>query len=524
MNSLRALCTLLFVSVPVLAGSEAPGALRLTLDEAVQLALRQNPQIEKSRQEIERTRGVVIEVRAQALPQVSSTATYNQQDPALLEGSFGGGGSSSMLGGGAAGVDGTAQGELAAGQQQGGSTATDTNQPGADQSGGAANFEQGEAQGGQQGGSFSVQDKSWRVAFEVRQVIYAGGQVRAALKIAKFTGDSAYFQLRDTVDQVIATTRTQFYTILLNRQLIEVQRQSVALLEDELEDQRNRFEAGTVPKFNVLRAEVELANQRPVLIRARNDYVVAQLRLAKTLAIDYDRTVAGRPPIEAVGALESASVVPPLAAALAVAVERRPFLKVQRQQMLIEVQRIKVAIAGYKPRVSANGGYEFRNSRFSDDLTETVNGWFFGVTGTWDIFDGFETYGQVKQAKARLESAKVNYEDSTQQVALEVQQVWYQLQEAVETIESQQKNVEQATEALRLARERLDAGAGTQLDVLDARVALTRARVTELQARFDYNSARAEFDRVTATGTQVAETFDDPVVKRARAKAEKSRE
>lgn len=523
MNSLRALCALLFLSLPAHAGPETPGVRRLTLDEAVQLALRQSPRIERARQEIERTRGVVIEVRAQALPQVTSTATYNQQDPALLEGSFGGGGRSGagVFGSGAEGVDSTGQGELAAGSTDT-STTTETGQPGADQTGEATTFEQGE-QGGEQGGNFSAQDKSWRVAFEVRQVIYAGGQVRAALKIAKFTEDSVYFQLRDTVDQVVATTRTQFYTILLNRRLIDVQSESVKLLEDELADQQSRFEAGTVPRFNVLRAEVELANQKPQLIRARNDYAVAQLRLAKTLGLDYERSAPGKAPIHAVGTLGGPGPEPTLARAMELAVERRPFLKVQRQQILIEVQRIKVAIAGYKPRLSANAGYEFRNSRLSDDLTETVNGWFFGATGSWDIFDGFETYGQVKQAKARLESAKLNYDDSLRQVELETQEAWYRLQEARETIESQQKNVEQAAEALRLANERLDAGAGTQLDVLDARVALTQAQVTVLQARFDYNSARAEFDRVTATGTQVAETFDDPVVKRARARAEKKR-
>jgi outer membrane protein TolC len=73
--------------------------------------------------------------------------------------------------------------------------------------------------------------------------------------------------------------------------------------------------------------------------------------------------------------------------------------------------------------------------------------------------------------------------------------------------------VEQALEALRLATERLDAGAGTQLDVLDARVALTRARITELQARADYQIALAEFDRVTATDTVYEESFQDPLSK-----------
>lgn len=519
------LCLAVGFSLSAVAGpgSETAAVRQLTLDEAVQIALRQNPQIEKSRQEIERTRGVVIEVRAQALPRVSSTATYTQQDPALLEGSFGGGGAgaaSSEFSG--EGVENSEQMEIetasAADVQLDEANGASAEQRGPERAAVAQNRDQQAQQGGG-----SLQDKSWRVAFEVRQVIYAGGQVRAAMKIARLTEDTAYYQLRDTIDRVIAQVRTEFYTVILNRRLIDVQQESVALLRDQLADQQARLEAGTVPRFNVLRAEVELANQAPLLIRARNEYQVAQLRLAKTLGIDYDRTRPGKPPIDVAGSLAEPSPRIGLAPALATAAARRPFLKIQRQQMLIDVQRIQVALAGYKPRVDVSAGYEFRNSRLAEDLAETVNGWFFGVTGRWDIFDGFETHGQVKQAKARLESSRVNYEDSIRQVEFEVQQAWLRLEEARETIESQQKNVEQAAEALRLAGERLEAGAGTQLDVLDARVALTRARVTVLQAQFDYNTALAEFERVTATATEYPETFADPMATRARARAVKKR-
>jgi outer membrane protein TolC len=490
-------------------GSERVVTGNLTIDRAVEIALRQNPQILQAIQEIERTRGQVIEVRAQALPHVTINANYNQQDKRLLEGSGGGGSrggggfdASALEGGAGGGSDGG--GQSGEGQNGNGSNGSGS---GVDPGVLAALLEQGNAGSGGGGGG----DKSYRVAIEVRQVLYAGGQVRAALSIARFTQDSSYFNLRDTIDRVIAQVRAQFYTILLNRALITVQEESIRLLESQLTDQRNRFEAGTVARFNVLRAEVELANARPELIRARNNYLIAQLQLAKTLGLPPGPN--GQPTFFAVGNLGVSERPLGLNNALQLARERRPFLKIQRLNILIEKEQIQIALAGYKPRLDANGGYELRNSRLSDDLSDTVNGWFFGITGRWDIFDGLETYGRTKQARARLESAKVNYDDSVQQVELEVQQAYANLRQARETIESQQKTVEQALEAVRLASERLSAGAGTQLDVLDARVALTRARTTELQARADYNTALAEFDRVTATDTVYDDTFADPLSK-----------
>lgn len=472
----------------------------LSLDRAVGLALSQNPEILKQLQEIERTRGQVIEIRAQALPHVTLNGSFDAQDKRLLETR-------------SADSSGNTVDLASLFEALGQSTGTDLSSlAGSGDSGSGSSSSTGPS------------NRSYQVSIEVRQVLYAGGQVRAALKIARFTEDSAYFQLRDVVDSIITRTRQQFYQVLLGRALITVQEESIRLLGDQLKDQSNRFEAGTVPRFNVLQAEVALSNARPDLIRAKNNYLIAQLELAKTLGLDPGP--GGKVTFHAVGSLAVADRKLALTDALALARERRPFLKVQRLSILTQKEQIKVALAGYKPRLDANAGYLLRNSSLSDDLDRTVDGWFYGVTGTWNIFDGLETYGRTKQARAQLESAKINYDDSVQQVELEVQQAYANLQTARETIRSQQKNIEQAAEALRLASERLSAGAGTQLDVLNARVQLTQARTTEIQSRADYNSFLAEFDRVTATDTNFDDTFNDPLTRRAakRVKQDVSRE
>ena len=446
----------------------------LTLDRAVDIALKQNPNMLKAIQQIELTRGQIIQVRAQALPQISVNGLYNQTDKALLSGS----------------------GSQSSGSQGGTSPSN----------GNSASGSMGENSSG------GINPKSWEVNIKGTQMLYSGGQVRAAIHIAKFTNDSSYFSLRDTVDSTIATVRQNFYTVLLNRELIKVQEESVKLLGSQLKDQQNRFEAGTVPRFNVLQAEVALANQQPVLIRANGNYYLSLVQLARTLSLDPGPD--GRPTFTAVGELTVSERHYGLGDAINLALEQRPFLKVQRLSILTQKEQVKVALAGYQPKFYANGGALIRSDRFSHQLDETVNGWFFGFTGQWNIFDGLATYGAVKAARASLEQAKINYDDSVQQVQLEVQQAHVKLQTARATIRSGQKTVEQADEALRLASERLAAGAGTQLDVLNAQVQLTTARSTELQARADYNVALADYDRVTATATKYAETFADPLVPR----------
>lgn len=465
----------------------------LTLDEAVSLALRQNPDVLHAKQEIERTRGVVIEVRAQALPQAVVTSAYNQQDINLLRdtgGGSSGGGSSSK-------------------------NSSNSNQNQVSTSGSSSQQAQKQSQSQGETPSFTPQTKTWNVTLTGKQLLYSGGSVGAAIKIARFTQDSSYFSLRETIDAVIARTRTFFCQALVNRELITVQEESVRLLQDQLKDQQIRFEAGTVPRFNVLQAEVALSNEIPNLINAKNAYLISQLNLAKVLGVDYGGATAPVP-FNVVGQLDIEERPISLEQGTAIARAQRAIMKVRRQAILIQVENIKVALAGYKPTLSAQGGYEVRNSRASNSLSDTVNGWFFGVTGSWDIFDGFATYGRAKQARASLEEARIDYNDTWHFVELEVQQAYANLQQAKELMASQEKNVEQAQEAVRLATERLAAGAGTQLDVLSQTVALTTAQTTRLQARSQYIQALADYDRATGYITRYEETFDDPVVEKMR--------
>ena len=555
----------------------------LTLDRAVDIALAQNPNIVTSLQEIQRTRGEIIEVRAAALPQITLSGAYEVQDTRLLKG---GGetpaqnsgsplsgttvgtqsavgstgtvssptnttitqagtpigssapGSGSTSGAAGSGTGTTTTGAVAAaalnsappsggggglnrpdrqpisspstigttGTTSGTGTGTNGNSGSSSNSGASLNQILKEIRNSS---SSPVQDQSWNVTIEVRQVLYAGGQIQAAIRIAQFAQDTAYFQLRDTIDQIIATVRSQFYDVLLNRSLITVQEESVRLLEQQLQDQQNRFEAGTVPRFNVLQAEVALANQRPLLIQARNNYLLAQIQLAKTLGSDPGP--GGKPGFVCVGDLTVPQRHINLPDSLMLARARRPSLKVQRLAILSSAEEIKVELAGYKPQLNAHAGYELRNRNASNEISDTVNGWFLGVTGSWAVFDGFATYGRVKQARSRLEESKSNYEDAEHEVDLEVETAFANLQQAQETIASQQENVREALEAVRLAQERLNAGAGVQLDVLNSQVQLTSARTTELQARANYAISVAEFDRATATDTVYRERFKDPL-------------
>jgi outer membrane protein TolC len=433
-------------------GVSEEGAPVFRVDQAVITALAQNPTVLEALQQIRLTKGVIIQISAEALPQIGPSFNYQWTDPNL--GSSGGG----IVGGGG-------------------------------------------------GGRALRSDIFYDVRLIGTQLVFNYSTFRS-IRGTFFQRDSAYFALRNTIDSTIATVKTQFYQVIVNRELIVVQEDSVSLLESQLKDQQNRFEAGTVPRFNVLQAQVQLYNQIPQLIAARNAYRISVLQLAKTLGLDYTPGPRVRLPLRVSGDLTYNPRKIDLVAAIEEGRRNRPFLKQQRANVLNQIEQVHVAIGSWLPNVNANGGGEWVSSPINSSFGDVSKGWLTTVTGSWPIFDSGMAWGKIQQQRAILSQQEITYDDDVRQVELEIQTAASNLLQNRETVVATQKNLETSAEALRLAKARLDAGAGTQLDVLNAQVQQTTAQSTYLQALFGYISSLAELDRATGAQSTYSERFD----------------
>jgi len=460
-----------------------------TLNQAILTALQRNPTLLNAEQEIKRSKGVIIQVRAQALPQINANANFQWIDPHLT-GARIFGNTSSTSGSTPAAAASHAAASLMEGLP---SQVGDVRAPLAAATPAAIqNVEQS--------------DVSYAISVTGTQLIFNGttfNQIRGTF----FQRDSAYFSFRNILDQLIATVKTQFYQIIVNRDLVTVNEENVHLLEAQLKDQQNRFEAGTVPRFNVLQADVQLHNQIPQLITAQNNLRISKLQLAKTLGLDFQRRFGDRPPLEVIGDMPYIPRPIELADAIEMGKQRRPFLKQARANVLNQLQQVRATAGQWLPNITTTGGGEWVSSPINSSWHDITKGWTALVQGSVPIWDSGAIAGQVIQQRALLSETKITYDDDVRQVELEIQTAYSNLQQNEELVKSQEKNVELADEALRLAKARLDAGAGVQLDVLNATVQLLTAQSTRLQALFGYNSSLAEFDRATGAQSSYSEMF-----------------
>jgi outer membrane protein TolC len=436
MKNLTLFLLLAVLALPVSAAeTNAPAWLSRPLSQAdcINIALAQNAAILKAKSDLESTAGVVIQTRAVALPTLSAGGKYTDEEKSLLQ-----------------------------------------NPPGF---------------------GYPTPHQNWNSGIQIVQGIYEGGKLIAAIQAASATKKQSIAQYDTQVADTLLAVRLAYYDVLLAAQQITVNEASVKLLQKELDDQQRRFDAGTVPHFNVLRADVALANAKPNLFRANSQYRIAKNVLANLLGYNLPRDVMENIPLNLTDTFDVADWNMALPDAIQQALERRTELQDLRQQVILQKLNIVSAKSGYKPTIQAFAGYNWQNSSFSTDIGDEINGWNVGGQLTWNIFDGALTIGKVKQAKAVYKKSETELEDRSRQIELDVRTAYSDFLEAKEVLESQTKVQEQAEEALREANARFDAGTGTQLDVLDAETSLTQARTTQVQALHDCAAARARLER-----------------------------
>jgi outer membrane protein TolC len=423
---------------PVAGLTNQPFAQPLSLPDAVNLALRRNANILRARKDVEAAEGVMIQTRAIAVPKVRLTAHYSAVEESDVE----------------------------------------VPPPP------ATNF------------TFGT-DQSWAGQVRLIQSLYEGGRINSAFRVGRLTREQSVLNYQTAVANTVFEVQTAFFDVLLNAEQIGVQEASIELLERELADTTRRFDAGTVPRFNVLRAEVEVANARPRLIRVRNAFRIAKNNLVNLLGFDVPKETLEDIPLQLAGKLEAEPYQVELPRAIFSALDRRSELGALRKAEALRKEDIVSARSGYKPSLQAYVGYDSHSSVFGPELTDEAHGWITGVQLSWDIFDGFRTRGRIQEAAARYDQAGIELSDAGRRIELEVRTAYSSFTEAREVLESQKKVLEQAEEAVRLASARSEAGAGTQLDVLSAQTALTEARTTQVQALRDFAVARARLERAT---------------------------
>lgn len=329
------------------------------------------------------------------------------------------------------------------------------------------------------------------ISLNYSQTLFDFGKSFNTIKEAKASFKSASQSLSSSRQSVYATVKQRYLELLKAMKLEQEYTQAVSRSKEQLQRTQSMYEIGSVAQVDVYKQEVTLGTDQINLINQRNTVDIARSNLNVAMGRDPET------PIEIMD-VDAEPKLPDFSLndAIAMAIKDNPDLKRFEYDMDSAEYGRKVAKGSFLPVISVNAVYQRSNEKLSRVYGQFDKNFFIRLGANFDfnIFNGLSDRSEVSRQTANYSIAKENWINKKRTLSLEVKQAYRNLQASLEITKINETNVKSAEEDFRLAQERYRVGAGTLLEVTDAQVSLTRARVNLVRTKYDAIIAQAQLE------------------------------
>lgn len=327
------------------------------------------------------------------------------------------------------------------------------------------------------------------------QNIYDGGNWWNSISQAKSQKLASDFSLKSTENMVILNVQQYYFDLLKHQKLLEVNELAVQRSEDQLNKTQKMFELGSVAKVDVYRSKVNLGNDKIQLLTQENTVIAAKNIL---------NLVLGREPgtpiyIESDNQLKTG--FGNLDDLIADALANNPTLKMYNQNINTQEYGINRMESSYYPNLSGSVSYGRGNESFDKVYSNFNENWnlSYRLNLSINLFNGFNDKVNVQQSKLQLKNDKETLVSNERSVKSSIMQFLDNYESYLEIIEINKENLEAAKEEYRLAEERYRIGSGTQLELREGQVNLTRAEQTLVAAQYNARIVQAQIEEKIGT-------------------------
>lgn len=413
---------------------------RLSLEEAVQLAMKNNPDLKTARLEVERSDARVLEAWGNAFPSISISSgfTHVLKKPVFFLPDF-------------------------------------------------SDLESGRIVPIQIGSDFALD-----ASLNAQQILFNGAVivgVGAAKVYSKLSRDLLSAKELETVTKA----RKAYYTALLVHEVAMMMQSSLRNAEENLKNVLLLRKQGIVSEYDELRASVQVENLKPSVIQSENNYELALDALRNAIGVDREENFI----------ISDSLVFEPLDDSLIAhaeehVIDANPNLTAVKRQIELNNAAVWAERSNYLPTIAAFGQYRYQAAKneFKFSTNDLISSSQIGLSVSLNIFQGLQTRARVEQAQVeqlKSEEQKISLERT---LKTGVHSIIGNLRQARKRVEAQEKTIETAQRGYKIVTTRYLANAATQLEVNDAELALTQAKVNRIQAIYDYLVASADLDQL----------------------------
>jgi len=335
------------------------------------------------------------------------------------------------------------------------------------------------------GGAFGVQN-SFSNQLSLGLSIYSGGRLEGLVDQARLTYKVSDLNVDATRQQLKLSATNSYFNVLATRNLLEVAKQSVDDFAAHLKNVQAQYDVGTVARVDVLQTQVQLANAQDSLIKADNNYNFAVANLNNVIGLPLGGEIRLKED------LTYQQYPLTLDDNVKYALANRPEIYQSLANIAFAKDQIKIAQSGSLPTLDFNGANGWSAPVFPGMKNSN---WMVSLSLGLNVFDSGLTRSLVQQAEYGVTTAQETARQSLDTIALDVRIAFLSMKEAEKRIDTSKVAVNQADENFRITRVRYTSGVGTNLDVVDAELALTQAKTNYIQALYDYNTSKALLDK-----------------------------
>ncbi|MFN6135756.1 MAG: TolC family protein [Bacteroidota bacterium] len=332
---------------------------------------------------------------------------------------------------------------------------------------------------------------AYNVTTQIQQILF-NNSVFTAISASKLYSDAAEAQLDAAVAEVVTETKKRYYQAVAASGYATV---AEASLTNIIELQRNitaLFGEGLVAEFDKIRADVAVANARPMVLQAKSGKYAALAALQTYIGMSLADSI-----VVSEGGFPAIAETPDAERSITQAVNENLDLRALRHQIDVGTRMVDLSRSDFYPTLAAFGQWQ------NQGQSESLSGWqsasstVVGLSFSMNLFDGLRTSEKVEQAQIDVQSARERLNQVSNLINLQVRTLINQLESARQRSLAQRSTVDQAQRGFEIARVRYREGTGSLLEINDAETSLAQARLNAISALVDYHVTRADFDRAT---------------------------
>jgi len=320
--------------------------------------------------------------------------------------------------------------------------------------------------------------------------LYTGGKLRAGVREAEAKSRSSEAGLRGVRLDVELEVRQRYYRALQASETVTIYEQWLAAAEESVRVARERYDVGKAPLYDVLRNQTDLANVTQELTNVRAQAEAAVVSLKTAMGIDLTSSLA------LTDGLSGEVAVPLLSDEISSAEKVRPELIGAGESVAAQGQAVRQARAAYRPQLYGMAMQDWQ----SGAEIGSRNGHTVGLVASLPLLDGGSRRSWVDQQEAEVRKLEASRQSIRLSVREQVSTAWLMVQAAQQNVRTSEAALTQAEEDHRIAVLRYETGKAILVERLDALTALVRARVNNLNARYELAVTKAQMDRAVGRG------------------------